>query len=83
MQATKSDMIVAWLQVVQAIESYITASLQFLQGLLQSFELLATLREHRDRFIAGVLPVFCIKHSEVNFPAGHASTHGCCLAGDL
>ena len=52
------------MQVVQAIESYIVASLQFCQGVLHSYELLATMREQRDRFIANLL---------VDLMASHAS----------
>jgi hypothetical protein len=50
--------------IVQAIESYIVASLQFCQGLLHSYELLATMRDQRDRFISNLL---------VDLMASHAS----------
>jgi hypothetical protein len=50
--------------IVQAIESYIVASLQFCQGLLHSYELLAAMREQRDRFISNLL---------VDLMASHAS----------
>jgi hypothetical protein len=51
------------MQIIQAVESYIVASLQFLQGLLHSYELLATMREHRDRFIANLLVDLAISHA--------------------
>jgi hypothetical protein len=51
------------LQIIQAIESYIVASLQFLQGLLHSYELLATMREHRDRFISNLLVDLVVSHA--------------------
>lgn len=49
--------------MIQSIESYIVASLQFLQGLLHSYELLTTMREHRDRFISNLLVDLVVSHA--------------------
>jgi hypothetical protein len=49
--------------MIQSIESYIVASLQFLQGLLHSYELLATMREHRDRFVSNLLVDLVVSHA--------------------
>lgn len=51
------------LQIINIVEAYIIDSLQFLQGLLHSHELLATVRAHRDRFLARLLTDLYLHHA--------------------
>lgn len=51
------------LQIINIVEAYIIDSLQFLQGLLHSHELLATVRAHRDRFLARLLTDLYLSHA--------------------
>lgn len=53
----------AVLQIINIVEAYIIDSLQFLQGLLHSHELLATVRAHRDRFLARLLTDLYLNHA--------------------
>jgi hypothetical protein len=58
------------MQVISTIEDYIMNSLQFLQGLMHAHELLANVREHRDRFIVRLLVDLYLNHAFNLFQEG-------------
>lgn len=52
------------MQVISTIESYVVDSLQYLQGLMPSYDLLACMREQRDRFLTRLLVDLYLIHAQ-------------------
>lgn len=52
------------MQVISTIETYVVDSLQYLQGLMPSYDLLATMREQRDRFLTRLLVELYLIHAQ-------------------
>lgn len=52
------------MQVISTIESYVVDSLQYLQGLMPSYDLLACMREQRDRFMTRLLVDLYLIHAQ-------------------
>jgi hypothetical protein len=52
------------MQVISTIEGYVIDSLQYLQGLMPSYDLLANMREQRDRFLTRLLVDLYLIHAQ-------------------
>eukprot|EP00892_Ulva_mutabilis_P001277 jgi/Ulvmu1/1114/UM106_0031.1 len=68
--------------IIGIVESYVIDSLQFLQGLLHSHELLATVRAHRDRFLARLLTDLYLHHAASLLRDGAHVLNFILMAGD-
>ena len=76
------------MQVISTIETYVVDSLQYLQGLMPSYDLLACMREQRDRFLTRLLVDLYLVHAQNLLRDGaHVRSfilvraHACCIAG--